>query len=304
MRAIVVDRFGGPEVLSLAERPDPRPGPGEVVVAVQAANVNPTDLAARQGFVVGDPVQPPLVLGWDLAGTLEAIGEGVEGRRVGDRVVGMIPWYAIHGRVGAYAELVAVDADWVVGLPAGIEAAEAATIPLNALTARQGLDLLAAEPGSPLLVTGASGAVGGFAAQMAAAAGHEVTALAGTGDEAYVRGLGVARVLPRDAGLSGTGPFRFVLDAVPLGGAALAPLLEGGAVVATRPVPPADPARRLRQDVVLIQADRAALEAVVAEVAAGRLRTRVDRTLPFARAAEAHRLVEAGGLHGKIVLVP
>lgn len=304
MRAIVVDHFGGPEVLSLAERPDPRPAAGEVVVAVQAANVNPTDLAARQGFVVGDPVSPPLVLGWDFAGTVEAVGAGVEGRRVGERVVGMIPWYAVHGRVGAYAELVAVEADWVVALPDQLEAVEAATIPLNALTARQALALLAAEPGSPLLVTGASGAVGSFAAQMATAAGHAVTALAGRGDEAYVRELGVGKALPREADLSREGPFRFVLDAVPLGEAALPAVADGGAVVATRPVPPADPARRIRQDVVLIQADQTALEAVVADVAAGRLRTRVDRTLPFAEAAEAHRLVEAGGLQGKIVLVP
>ena len=304
MRAIVLDRFGGPEVLGLAERPDPSPASGELVVRVLAANVNPTDLAARQGFVVGDPVQPPLVLGWDFAGTVEAVGPAVPGRHVGERVVGMIPWYAIHGRTGAYAELVAVDADWVVALPDGLDPVEAATIPLNALTAVQALALLRPDPASPLLVTGASGSVGGFAAQLATAAGHEVTALAGRDDDAFVAGLGVARALPRGADLSGEGPFPFVLDGVPLGAAALAAVADGGAVVSTRPVPPTDPARRVRQDVVLIQADQPALEALVADVAAGRLRTRVDRTVPFAEAAQAHRLVEAGGLHGKVVLVP
>ena len=181
MRAVVLDRFGGPEVLSLVERPDPVAKPGTVVVRVAAANVNPTDLAARQGFVVGDAVQPPLVLGWDLAGTVEAVGDGVSGHDVGERVVGMIPWYAIGGRIGAYAELVAVVADWVVPLPESLGFAEAATIPLNALTARQALDLLDPAPGSPILVTGASGAVGAFATQLALAAGHEVTAMgAGT----------------------------------------------------------------------------------------------------------------------------
>lgn len=304
MRAVVLERFGGPEVLGVAERPDPVAAPGTVVVRVAAANVNPTDLAARQGFVVGDAVSPPLVLGWDFAGTVEAVGAGVDGRHVGDRVVGMIPWYAIGGRLGAYAELVAVDADWVVGLPDQLDFAEAATIPLNALTARQALELLRPEQQAPLLVTGASGAVGAFAVQLAVAAGHDVTAVAGRDDDAFVTGLGAATVLARGADLARAGSFPFVLDAVPLGERALQATADGGAVVATRPVPAADPARRIRQDVVLIRADRSALEALVADVAAGRLRTRVARTLPFAEAAEAHRLVEAGGLQGKVVLVP
>ena len=304
MRVVVVDRFGGPEVLSLVERPDPVAEPGTVVVRVAAANVNPTDLAARQGRVVGDAVQAPLVLGWDLAGTVDAVGDGVSGHHVGERVVGMIPWYAIGGRIGAYAELVAVDTDWVVPLPESLGFVEAATIPLNALTARQALDLLDPAPGSPLLVTGASGAVGAFAAQLALAAGHEVTAMAGRDDEDYVAGLGVAKVLPRSVDLARAGTFPFVLDAVPLAEPALAAVADNGAVVATRPVPAAEPARRIRQETVLIRADRPVLETLVAEVAAGRLSTRVGRTLPFAEAAAAHRLVEAGGLHGKVVLVP
>lgn len=305
MRAVVVNRFGGPEVLTVTTLPDPVAEAGKIVVRVLAANVNPTDLAARQGFVVGEPLEPPLVLGWDFAGTVEAVGEGVAGVATGDRVVGMIPWYVIRGSVGAYAERVAVDPEWVVPLPSGIGEAEAATIPLNALTARQALELLAPAPSSALLVTGASGAVGSFAVQMALAAGHPVTAVAGRDDEDWVAGLGeLTRVLSRDADLSAAGPFPAVLDAVPLGEPALAALADGGSVVATRPTPPADPSRHVRQEVVLIRADRPALAEIVADVAAGRLRTRVDRTLPFEEAAEAHRLVEAGGLHGKVVLVP
>jgi NADPH2:quinone reductase len=304
MRAVVVDRFGGPEVLTVTTVPDPKPEPGTIVVRVLAANVNPTDLAARQGFVIGGPVDLPLVLGWDFAGIVEAIGEGVSDRAVGERVVGMIPWYAIHGRVGAYAELVAADPSWVVPLPSSLDEIEAATIPLNALTARQALDLLAPEPGAEILVTGASGAVGSFATQLAIAAGHPVTAMAGRDDDAFVASLRATRVLPRDSDPAEVGPFRSVLDAVPLGAPALAAVADGGSIVATRPIPEADASRRIRQEVVLIRADHAALETLVAEVAAGRLRTRVARTLPFAEAAEAHRLVEAGGLHGKIVLVP
>lgn len=304
MRAVVVGRFGGPEVLEVATVPDPPAEAGTVVVRVQAANVNPTDLAARQGFVVGDAVAPPLVLGWDVAGVVEAVGEGVPDWSAGDAVVGMVPWYAIGGRVGTYAELVAVDPSWLVPLPGGLTAPEAATIPLNALTARQGLGLLAPAAGAPILVTGASGSVGGFAAQLAAAAGHEVTAQAGRDDEAWIDGLGVAATLPRGADLAAAGPFPYVFDAVPLGEPALAAAADGGGVVATRPVPAADPGRKLRQEVVLISSDHAALAELVAMVADGRLRTRVARTLPLEDAAEAHRLAEAGGLHGKVVLVP
>lgn len=305
MRAVVVGHFGGPEVLTVTNLPDPVAEPGKIVIRVLAANVNPTDLAARQGFVIGAPLDPPIVLGWDLAGTVEAVGDGVTGVAPGDRVVGMIPWYVIRGSVGAYAELVAVDPEWVVPLPDGLGYAEAATIPLNALTALQALELLAPAPSSELLVTGASGAVGSFAVQMALAAGHSVTAVAGRDDETWVAGLGkVTAVLSRDTDLSGVGRFPSVLDAVPVGEPALAAVADGGHVVATRPTPPADAARQVRQDVVLIRADRPALAEVVADVAAGRLQTRVDRTIPFEEAAEAHRLVEAGGLHGKVVLVP
>lgn len=304
MRAVVVGRFGGPEVLSVADVPDPKADPGTILVRVLAAGVNPTDLAARRGIVVGGPLEPPLVLGWDFAGVVEAVGDGVTERSAGERVVGMVPWYAIRGRVGAYAELVVVDPAWVVPLPSGLGEVEAATIPLNAVTARQALDLLAPEPGSDVLVTGASGAVGAFAAQLAVAAGHAVTATAGRDDEAFVAGLGVAHVLPRDADLAAAGRFPFVLDAVPLGERALRAVADGGSIVATRLIPEADPSRGIRQEVMLIQADQAALGALVGEVASGRLRTRVSRTLPFDEAADAHRLVEAGGLHGKVVLVP
>ena len=304
MRAVVVGRFGGPEVLAVATVPDPEAEPGTVLVRVLAANVNPTDLAARQGFIIGGPVEPPTVLGWDFLGVVEALGEGVTDLAVGERVVGMVPWYAIRGRVGTYAELVAADSTWVVPLSSGLGEVEAATIPLNALTARQALDLLAPEPESELLVTGASGAVGAVAAQLAVAAGHTVTAVAGRDDEAFVADLGVARVLPRDADLAAAGRFPFVLDAVPLGERALPAVADGGSIVATRPIPEADASRRIRQEVMLIQADQAALRTLVGEVAAGRLRTRVDRSLGFEDAAEAHRLVEAGGLHGKVVLVP
>jgi NADPH:quinone reductase len=303
MRVVEVTRLGGPEVLGVAERPEPQPGPGQVVVRVGAANVNPTDLGARRGAGRVAPPDPPFVLGWDVAGEVSAVGEGSD-LEIGDRVVGMVQWYEAGGSVGAYAESVAFDSDWLVPLPDSLDYEIACTIPLNALTARQGLELLDAPDGCDLLVTGASGAVGSFTVQLANAAGHRVIAQAGRDDEDWPRELGADEVLPRDADLSSIEPVPAVFDAVPLGEAALAALEDGGAVVTTRSVPEADPARRIRQESFLVHHDREALRELVDAVAAGELRTRIDRTLPLAEAAEAHRLVEAGGLHGKVVLVP
>jgi NADPH:quinone reductase len=304
MRAVVVSALGGPEVLRLVERPDPVPGPGQVLVRVRAAAVQPADLGARVGHIPGGPDEPPFVLGWDIAGDVVQVGADVADLRGGDRVAGMIPWHLTRGNPGGYAELVAVDAGWLVPVPDGLDAAHAATVPLNALTARHALDLMALPEPTTLLVTGASGGVGGFAAQLAVREGHRVVAQGGTDDEDWVRGLGVDKALPRAADLAGVGAVPAVLDAVPVDGPAAAAVADGGTLVTTRPTAPVDPARGVRQQVVFVHLDRPALRDLIQDVAEGRLRTRVAATLPLAEAAEAHRRAEAGGLHGKLVLVP
>lgn len=304
MRAVVVTGLGGPEVLQLVEVPDPVAGAGQVLVRVEAVCVQPADLAARVGMIPGGPVPTPFLPGWDFAGEVVAAGAGVADLAPGDRVVGMVPWHLTRGAPGAYAQYVAADADWVVPLPDGLDAAAAATVPLNALSASRVLAVANLTAPTTVLVVGASGGVGGFVAQLAVAAGHRVVGVATTGDEDWVAGLGVADVVSRDTDLATVGPVPVVLDVVPVGAAAHPAVADGGTLLTTRPTEPIDPPRGVRQELVLVVPDRELLRARVAEVAAGALRTRVAATLPLAEAGEAHRLAEAHGVRGKLVLAP
>ena len=233
MRVVEVTAFGGPEVLRVAERPDPEPAAGVVVVAIHATSVNPTDLSTRDGSRRKrmPDLEPPFVPGWDLAGEILATG---------DRVVGMIPFVQIGGRVGAYAEQAAVDPAWLAPLPEGVPFEEGATLPLNALTARQSLDLLGLSAGSTLLVTGASGGVGGFAVQMAVAEGVRVIAVAGTDDEDWSSRSARARCCR--ATRTSAAPVRWTGCSTrsPLGPERSTPTLrDGGTAVFTRPPDPA-----------------------------------------------------------------
>jgi NADPH:quinone reductase len=296
VRVAEVTAFGGPEVFRIAERPDPVAGPGEVVVRIRAAAVNPTDLGTRAGQARRrlPDLEPPFVPGWDLAGEVAETGE---------RVVGMIPFVRIGGRVGAYAEAAAVDPGWLAPLDGSVSFEIGATLPLNALTAHEALERLALPAGARLLITGAGGAVGGYATQLGAAAGLSVVAVAGRDDDDWVAGLGAAEVLPRDADLGSIDPVDGVFDAVPLGPAAsTAALRDGGKAVFTRPPDPPEAERDIQLESFLVSPNAAALRELSAKLAAGELKTRVARVLPLEEAGEGHRLAEAGGLHGKVVL--
>jgi NADPH:quinone reductase len=302
---IVAAALGGPEVLQATELPEPEAGPGQVVVRIRAVCVHPADVAATTGEIPLGPVPPPFLPGWDIAGEVASVAPDTTQFQVGDRVVGMIPWYLTRGAPGGYAERVAADASWLVPLPDELDFVSAATVPLNAMTAHQGLGLVARgmfPVGSSVLVTGASGGVGGFAAQLAVQSGYRVLAQASTGDEAWVHSLGVHEVISRSTELAAVGPVTAVFDAVPIGEAAAEAVQNGGVVVTTRPTPAILPSRGVRQDLQLIRLDRELLADLVGQVAAGRLRTRVAATMPLTEAAAAHRRMLAGGLHGQLVL--
>src|SRR3954470_14113679 len=196
MRAVGVIRFGGPEALQVVDIPDEPLGQGEVRLRVAAATVNPTDTHARAGaYADRDPVkQPPWVPGMDVAGVVAEVGDGVDHVGPGDAVMGVVVPTGAHG---GYREDLVLPGDSVVRAPAGADAAAAAALPMNGLTARLALDLMDLRPGQVVAVAGAAGAFGGYVVQLAKAEGLTVIADASEADEELVRSLGADVIVRR-----------------------------------------------------------------------------------------------------------
>lgn len=296
MRAAVVSAFGGPEAVEVVEADVPEPAARQVRIRVVAAALNPVDAGVRAGAFGGAGKR--LGLGWDVAGTVDATGVAT-GWSVGDEVVALA-----HGNaksLGTHADHVIVDAGAVAKAPVSVDAVHAATLPLNALTAAQALDLLSVREGQSLLVTGAAGAVGGYAVQLAAHRGISVTALARETDEELLRSLGAAHFV---SGAVAPGGVDAVLDAAVLGATALEWVRDGGVFVGV--IPQAHPAsvRGVRTDSVEVAADGTRLAELVALVDEGVLTLRVAETYALDEAAKAHAQLAEGGLRGRVVLVP
>jgi NADPH:quinone reductase-like Zn-dependent oxidoreductase len=310
MRAVGFTEFGGPEVLRIVSLPVPSPGPGQVRVRVVAAAVNPTDLAFRAGAHRSMPpgVVPPYVPGMDLAGVVDAVGPRVSGWVPGEQVMAAVSPWAPGG--GAQAEYVLVAADALARVPSGIGLEAAATLAMNALTVRAALDELALRPGQTLALTGAAGAVGGYAIQLGRLAGLRVIADARPEDEELVRGLGADVVVPRGPDVAASvreafpGGVDALLDAAVLGPAVLPAVRDGGQVMAVRPFS-GETERGIKVSLVLVfgHLHEGGTLARLAELAAeGVLTLRVADVLPAERAAEAHRRFEARGVRGRLVL--
>lgn len=305
MKIVTQSTVGDPDVLQVTTAEDPVPGPGEVLVRVAATSVNPVDTAVRAGAfpLLGDP---PFVLGWDLAGTVEAVGEGVETFVVGDRVAGLSRF---PGEGAANAELAVASADELVATPDVLTDAEAAALPLAALTAWQGLHAADLAQGHRVLVQAAGGGVGHLAVQIAKAAGAHVVATASTAKVDTVRSLGADEVVDyTTTDRSTIDPVDIVLD--PFGGeetSAVADLVRrGGAVVSL--LPPSDGAvpvlesRGLRHVQVDVRPSARELVEIMHLVETGDLRPVVSQTFPLERLAEAHAAVGTGSTLGKVVV--
>jgi NADPH:quinone reductase-like Zn-dependent oxidoreductase len=314
VRVIGIEEFGGPEKLRAFEVPDSQAGAGEVRIRVRAATVNPSDTLLCSGAFgpwYAESHRPPYVPGMEAAGEVDQLGVGVAdatGLALGDRVTAIVLPRAIHG--GAYAEHVVVPPASVVRLPAGASEAEAATLPMNGITARLALDLLGLAPGQTVAVTGAAGAVGGYVIQLAKHDGLRVIADAGTRDEDLVRSLGADVVVARGADIGQN--VRDVLphgadglvDAALQGVTGLRAVRDGGTLVAARPWEGGtERGITIRVASVSVYAyEHAKLDRLRELVEEGALTLRVARTLPATEAAEAHRQLAAGGTRGRLVL--
>ena len=311
MRVVGVMQYGGPEALEVVEVPDPpAPGPGEVRIRVHAATVNPTDTYLRNGSYTSilQRTEPPFVPGMDAAGVVTDVGEGVDRFSVGDRVMAIVMPTRAEG--GAYAEQLVLPHGAVAHAPEGSTHAEAATLPMNGLTARLSLDVLGLAPGSTLAVTGAAGCYGGYVVQLAGADGLRVIADASETDEALVRALGADVVVRRgddiadrlravapdgvDAVADGAVQHHLVLPAV----------RDGGAVASVRQFP-GETERGITVHHIRVSAYATAwerLEELRRLAESGAVTLRVARTFAADEASEAHRLLEAGGIRGRLVI--
>lgn len=297
--------------MRVRQLPAPQPGPDQVVIAVEAVGVNPVDAGNR-----ADPswagIRPPYTVGYELAGRVQAVGDGGAGFRRGDLVWGLLP---VRGtRWGTYAELVAVDAALVGPRPPSLSAVEAAALPLAGATAVQLLDRLDPEPGEWVLVHGAAGGVGSLFVQLARARGARVVASASAQREALLRELGAEVFLDRCAGQVAERACRaigqeldMVADLVGYGTLAtsLPVVREGGragSIVELAGDLELAVDRNITLHGVLMRPSRQVLGVLAAAVASGSLRPVVDQVLDLADAAAAHRRVESRRGQGKVVL--
>jgi len=310
MRAIVIDRFGGPEELIVRDLPEPEPGAGEVGIRVAAVAVNPVDLQTRSGVYAAymGAIPFPMTLGWDLAGVVDAVGPGVAGRAVGDRVVALSA--QVYTGRGVYAERIVLPAGLCADAPAAAagDLGTAAALPLAAVTAIQALRAIGLVAGQTLLVTGGAGAVGGFALQLAARAGVRTVAVVPRRDADLARDLGAGEVLAREdfpgAPRSTVAPVDGVFDTAGAV-ASIAAVRDGGRYVSIVAGMLPGPERGIAPEAYNVHEDGADLALASRLVDDGTLTLRVARELAFDGVREAHRAQAAGGLRGgKILLRP
>jgi NADPH:quinone reductase-like Zn-dependent oxidoreductase len=306
MKAVLFEKHGGPEVLHLAEVPDPTAGRGEVVVDIHAASVNAADYKVRLGggaYGSGGP-KLPHILGRDFSGVVSAVGPGVTDLAIGDPVFGVCD----QGIEGAYAEKIAIKAAIIAKKPARLGHAEAAAMALTSLTALWALeDTAKLKPGETILIQGGAGGVAGFAIQLAKHIGATVITTASARNHHYVRRLGADRVVDYNAeDFSKTVvDCDVVFDTV--GGdvqvRSYAVLKPGGRLVWIAPAPAGF--QPIRKDVQVLRPnvarDRAHLERMLALLEAGAVSPPAITHYKLADAAEAHRVSEARHLQGKLV---
>ena len=298
MKAVRFSRFGGPEVLEIVELPDPHPGPGQVRIAVRAAGVNPSDWKKRQGLM---DEELPQTLGYEAAGVVDEVGEGVADVAVGDRVFGL------SEAGSAQAELTVLS--YYAPIPPSLGFPEAAALPAAIETATRALDQLGVASGSTLLVNGASGIVGSAAVQLAVARGARVIGTASPANHDYLRSL---RAEPVAYGEGLDGRVRALAPdgvdvALDVAGSGVLPELIELAGGAGHVVTLADFAGAREHGVRFSSGDSGRAVHALGEIGelieSGRFSLPVAQTFPLAEVAQAHQVGEQGHARGKLVLL-
>jgi NADPH:quinone reductase len=308
MRAVLISRPGGPEVLEVGERNVREAGSGEVRISVRAAAVNPTDIGLREHG--GGELPPPWTPGMDAAGVIESVGPEVDRFAPGDEVMAALTPRRPEG--GAQAELIVVPAASVVPIPAGASLQQASTLPMNGLTAYLGLELLDLPAGATLAVSGGAGLLASYVIPLAKERSLRVLADARESDVELVRSFGVDEVVPRGPEF-GAAVRRAVPDGVDalfdtalLGLTALPAVRDGGGLAVVRGWDGPEPERGIRVHRVFVRTvlDRTDWLDELRRLAwAGRIALRVAGEYQPEDAAQAHRVMEAGGLRGRALIV-
>jgi NADPH:quinone reductase-like Zn-dependent oxidoreductase len=309
MKAVRFQQVGGPEVLELVDIATPEPGAGQVRIRVAASAYSAADAGMRGGFLP-IPIELPHVPGYDVSGTVDAIGDGVTGVAVGDPVIAFLPMTTDGGA----AEQVLAPAEAVVAAPTSIPLADAAALPSVALTAWQALfDDGRLEAGQRVLVVGAGGVVGKYAIQLAKRAGVHVIATASPRSIDAVRAAGADQVVDHTTtDLLGAldGQVDVLLNLAPIDpeqfAAYVAAVRDGGAVVSTTAfmATPGDEGRGVRAATVFVLPNRERLTELVSLVDAGALTVEVTRRIPLAELPALHAEAEAGRIAGKVIVLP
>jgi NADPH:quinone reductase-like Zn-dependent oxidoreductase len=308
MRAVAINEWGGPDKLELVDVEPPPVAPDGVLLRVRAAGLNPVDYKTRDGKQAERfPYHFPLILGWDAAGVVERVGPAVTWFKPGDEVFGFVRRHDLQ--YGTYSEYTTAPEGFFAPKPPSLSFAEAAAVPLAALTAHQGLESIGLRGGETLFVAGGAGGVGHFVVQLARARGARVIATAGPGNQDFLRELGASPVdytagdvdaQAREAAGEHGIDAAFDLFGGERQEAALDLLRPGGRIVSV--IAPPEKREHVESHYIFVRPSGYDLAEMSELIADGQLRPHVAETYPLERAADAMRRLEDGHVRGKLVL--
>jgi NADPH2:quinone reductase len=312
MRAIAIAKFGGREALQIIDLPRPQPGPGEILVQIKAAGVNPVDWKIREGLLQGRlPHQFPITLGWDAAGVIQQVGSDIHDYKVGDEVFAYCRKEIIHD--GSYTEYITLTPRHLARKPANLSWEEAAAVPLSALTAYQSLfESILLKKTEVILIHAGAGGVGGYAIQLARETGATIITTASSSNHDYVRRLGAQEAIDYrkdDFVTVLRRRFPHGIDAVfdTVGGEtqvkSLKVLKDGGRLTSLLAIQ-AEVKEQTRYKIgyVFVHPDASQLDKLRDLIETEKLKVQLTTVLPLEQAAKAHEIIETGHAQGKIVL--